>query len=152
VSIQVGEIPIARTPSETSHFNYIRSIQLLGIAAFAIDMSRYFRWAELPARQDIYQDRGTTKWGNHDLYPIVEEERTYGKGAYMLYWLTAGAGLSTFALGSSYTAVGLTAGQACGAILIGTIITSAVAVLCGKAGADKHLGYVSEVTNRTGYR
>lgn len=107
-------------------------------------LSTLFKWAELPARTDIYQDRGTTKWGNHDLYPIVKEERTYGKGAYMLYWLTCGAGLSTFALGSSYTAVGLTAGEACGAILAGTVITSTVTVLCGKAGAEKHLGYVSE--------
>lgn len=105
-------------------------------------MSRFFKWAELPARTDIYQDRGTTKWGNHDLYPIVASERTYGTGAYILYWVTCGAGLSTFALGSSYVAVGLTAGEACGAILIGSTITSLIALLCGRPGAEKHLGYV----------
>jgi hypothetical protein len=68
-------------------------------------MSRFLKWAELPARDDIYQDKGTTEWGNHDLYPITENERTYGKGAFMLYWLTCGGGLSTFAIGSSYIAV-----------------------------------------------
>jgi len=105
-------------------------------------MSRLLKWAELPARDDIYQDKGTTEWGNHDLYPIVEKERTYGKGAFLLYWLTCGGGLSTFAIGSSYIAVGLTAGQAVGAVLIGSCISSAVALLCGRFGAEKNLGYV----------
>ncbi|KEY68266.1 hypothetical protein S7711_07020 [Stachybotrys chartarum IBT 7711] len=104
-------------------------------------MSKFMKWAELPARTDIYQDRGTTKWGNHDLYPIVASERTYGTGAYILYWVTCGAGLSTFALGSSYVAVGLTAGEACGAILIGSTMASGIALLCGRPGAEKHLGY-----------
>lgn len=105
-------------------------------------MSKYFKWLELPAREDIYTDRGTTKWGNHDLYPIVPKERTYGKGAFLLYWLTCCAGLSTFAIGSSYIAVGLTAGEACGAVLIGGCIASTNAILCGRPGAEKHMGYV----------
>lgn len=82
---------------------------------------------------------------NHDLYPIVKEERTYGTGAFLLYWMTCCAGLSTFAIGSSYVAVGLTAGEACGAVLIGACISSMNALLCGRVGAEKHLGYVSEV-------
>ena len=115
-------------------------------------MSNFMKWAELPARSDIYQDKGTTKWGNHDLYPIVLEERTYGRGAYFLYWVTCGAGLSTFAIGSSYIAVGLTPGEACGAILIGACISSCVALLCGRAGAEKHLGYVSQLLLDLGQR
>lgn len=109
-------------------------------------MSKYLKWAELPAREDIYQDKGTTEWGNHDLYPIVPKERTYGRGAYILYWMTCGGGLSTFAIGSSYIAVGLTAGEACGAILIGASIASMNALLCGRAGAEKNLGYVSNTS------
>ena len=105
-------------------------------------MSKYFRWLELPARDDIYTDRGTTKWGNHDLYPIVPKERTYGRGTYLLYWVTCCLGLSTFAIGSSYIAVGLTAGEACGAVLIGGCLASMNALLCGRAGAEKHVGYV----------
>ncbi|EXJ82047.1 hypothetical protein A1O1_08116 [Capronia coronata CBS 617.96] len=104
-------------------------------------MKQYFRWLELPAREDIYTDRGTTKWGNHDLYPIVPKERTYGRGAFLVYWVTCAAGLSTFAIGSSYIAVGLTAGEACGAIIIGSSIASLNALLCGRPGAEKHLGY-----------
>ena len=70
-------------------------------------------------------------------------ERTYGQGAFLLYWVTCAAGLSTFAIGSSYVAVGLTAGEACGAVLIGACISSMNSLLCGRAGAEKHLGYVS---------
>lgn len=104
------------------------------------------KWAELPAREDLHYSangHGTTKWGNHDLYPIVPKERTYGVSAYFLYWLTCGAGLSTFALGSSYVSVGLTAGEACGAVLLGCTLTSLTAFLCGRPGAEKNLGYVS---------
>ncbi|PVH99763.1 hypothetical protein DM02DRAFT_642803 [Periconia macrospinosa] len=104
-------------------------------------MSRFLKWAELPAREDIYQNRGTTKWGNHDLYPVVASERTYGTGAYTLYWATCAAGLSTFAIGSTYIAVGLTAGEACGAVIIGSCIACSSAILCGRPGAEKYLGY-----------
>jgi nucleobase:cation symporter-1, NCS1 family len=106
-------------------------------------MSKIKKFLELPARDDIYADRGTTKWGNHDLYPIVPKERTYGKGAYLLYWVTCCCGLSTFAIGSSYIAVGLTPGEACGAVLIGACIASSNALLCGRPGSTKHMGYVS---------
>lgn len=103
----------------------------------------WLRWAELPARTDIHQDKGTTEWGNHDLYPIVEKERTYGIGAYLLFWVTCGGGLSTFAIGSSYVSLGLTAGETCGAVLIGASLSSLNAILVGKAGAIHHLGFVS---------
>ncbi|RDW73035.1 putative permease-2 [Coleophoma cylindrospora] len=104
-------------------------------------MSKYMKWAELPARTDVHQDKGTTDWGNHDLYPIAPKERTYGRGAFLLYWTTCGAGLSTFALGSSYIVYGLTAGQACGAVLIGSVLASMNSLLCGRVGAEKNLGY-----------
>lgn len=106
-------------------------------------MSKILKWLELPARTDINQERGTTRWGNHDIYPIVAKERTYGTSAFILYWTTCGMGLSTFAIGSSYVSVGLTAGEAIGAVLIGTLISSSNAILCGRVGGEKHLGYVS---------
>lgn len=132
VGIQFDAVKLATNPSpQTLPFQGLLSI-----------MPDFMKWAELPARDDIYQDKGTTKWGNHDLYPIVPSERTYGRGAFLLYWVTCGAGLSTFAIGSSYIAVGLTPGEACGAVLIGSCLSSGVAILCGRAGAEKHLGYV----------
>ena len=61
----------------------------------------------------------------------------------MLYWTTCGTGLSTFAIRSSYIAVGLTAGEAVGAVLLGTLISNSNAILCGRVRGEKHLGYVS---------
>jgi hypothetical protein len=49
-------------------------------------LAKMFQWAELPERQDIYTWRGTTKWGNHDLYPIDPSERTYGALGYFAVW------------------------------------------------------------------
>jgi NCS1 family nucleobase:cation symporter-1 len=109
----------------------------------------WLKWAELPPRKDIYQDRGTTDWGNHDLYPIVEKERTWGVSAYLLYWITCGAGLSTFAIGSSYVALGLSVGETIGAVFVGSCLSSLNSVLMGKVGAIHHLGFVS--TLRTVY-
>lgn len=107
----------------------------------------WLKWAELPARTDIYQDKGTTKWGNHDLYPIVEKERKWGIGAYLLFWVTCGGGLSTFAIGSSYVTLGLTAGETCGAVLIGACLWSLSALIMGKVGAIHHLGFVRALTS-----
>jgi cytosine/uracil/thiamine/allantoin permease len=106
----------------------------------------WLRWAELPARTDIHQDKGTTKWGNYDLYPIVEKERTYRIGAYLLFWVTCGGGLSTFAIRSSYIVLGLTAGQTCGAVLIGATLSSLNTLALGKVGAVNHMGFVSVST------
>jgi hypothetical protein len=72
----------------------------------------------------------------------VEKERTYETGAYLLFWVTCGGGLSTFAIGSSYVTFGLTTGQTCGAVLIGASLTSLSALLMGKMGAVNYLGFV----------
>jgi NCS1 family nucleobase:cation symporter-1 len=103
----------------------------------------WLKWAELPPRKDIYLDRGTTDWGNHDLYPIVEKERTWGVGAYIMFWVTCGGGLSTFAIGSSFMSLGLSAGETVGAVLLGACIASMNTVLLGRVGAVTHLGFVS---------
>lgn len=47
----------------------------------------FLRWAELPARKDVYSYAGTTRWGNHDLYPIPRKERTYNQLDYFVYWM-----------------------------------------------------------------
>ncbi|KAH8880225.1 hypothetical protein GQ53DRAFT_891637 [Thozetella sp. PMI_491] len=104
-------------------------------------MSRYLRWLEVKPKDDIYADVGTTRWGNHDIYPIKKEDRTFGWSSYFLYWTTCCMGLSTFSIGSSYITVGLTAGETLGAVLIGALLTSVNGILCGKAGSEKYLGY-----------
>lgn len=106
-------------------------------------LQKAFKWAELPERTDIYTWKGTTRWGNHDLYPIPEKEQTFGWMAFWSIWIMNGVTISTFTLGSAYITYGLTAGQTIGGVLVGSCIASAVAFLCARPGMDYHLGYVS---------
>ena len=57
-------------------------------------MSKLLKWAELPARDDIYLDQGTTEWGNHDLYPIVPKER-FVKLSFLFMDIQRGPALKT---------------------------------------------------------
>ena len=106
-------------------------------------IARMLKWAELPAREDIFTWKGTTKWGNHDLYPIDPKERTYGWLGFFAVWVTNGVSVSTITLGSSYVAYGLTAGQTIGCILLGTCVAASISFLAARPGMDYHVGYVS---------
>ncbi|KAH8678280.1 permease for cytosine/purines, uracil, thiamine, allantoin-domain-containing protein [Xylariales sp. PMI_506] len=103
--------------------------------------SRLFKWAELPERTDIYTWRGTTKWGNHDLYPIDEKERNFGWLGFWSIWVMNGVSISTFTVGSSFIAYGLTAGETIGAVLIGACISGLISFLAARPGMDYHMGY-----------
>ena len=105
-------------------------------------LRRMFRWAELPERKDIYTYEGTTKWGNHDLYPIDPSERTFTWFSYWSIFVTSGVNISTFTLGSSFITYGLTAGQTIGGVLLGTLISAVVSFLSSRPGMDYHMGYV----------
>lgn len=121
----------------------IHSQPPIKMSAAATNGPSWLSWAELPARTDVYSEKGTTAWGNHDLYPIPQKERKMGVKAYFAYWITTGVSVGTFTLGSAYIAVGLTAGETLGAILAGCVISCIVGCLCGKPGMDYNLGYVS---------
>lgn len=105
-------------------------------------LRRMFAWAELPARQDIYTWKGTTKWGNHDLYPIDPSERTFGSLSFFAIWITNTVSISTFTTGSSYIAYGLTAGQVIGGVLVGGCFSSLIAFFASRPGMDYNVGYV----------
>lgn len=106
-------------------------------------MSKYFRWAELPPRKDVYTYAGTTRWGNHDLYPIPKKERTYGWMGFFAYWVTCGVSVSNFTIGSAYIAYGLNAGETIGAVFLGACIAACNAYFCARPGQDQSLGYAS---------
>ncbi|KUJ15047.1 uncharacterized protein LY89DRAFT_566485, partial [Mollisia scopiformis] len=91
--------------------------------------------------KDVYTYYGTTRWDNHDLYPIPKKERTFGVMAFFAYWITTGVSVGTFTLGSTYIALGLNAGETLGAILGGCILSDIVGCLCGKPGQDYSIGY-----------
>jgi NCS1 family nucleobase:cation symporter-1 len=106
-------------------------------------MSKFFKWAELPARKDVYTHAGTTTWGNHDLYPIPRKERTWGWMAYVSYQVVVGVNISNYTLASSYIAVGLTVGQTLGAVLAGAVIASIISYITCRPGLDHAIGFVS---------
>lgn len=102
---------------------------------------RAFEWAELPARQDINVWEGTTRWGNHDLYPIPKKEQTYRMYDYFSYYLVSGVTISGFTASSAYVTAGLGVWETIGAVMAGTILAGMVSWLGGQAGAEKRLGF-----------
>ena len=53
---------------------------------------------EVKHNQEQYAARGTTGWGNRDIYPIIPEHWTYTGWAYFTYWATAGKSSSSESL------------------------------------------------------
>lgn len=102
--------------------------------------NRALKKLEVPHDEnDAYAAEGSNRWGNRDIYPIIPEERTYTTASYLGYYCTSGFSPTSWTLGSSLLAYGLTAGQACGAVLVGSFIASVNAFLCGQAGSDHHV-------------
>ncbi|RDW92664.1 hypothetical protein BP5796_02058 [Coleophoma crateriformis] len=104
-------------------------------------MSKYFKWAELPPRTDVYTHAGTTTWGNHDLYPIPRKERTWGWLAYVSYQIVVGVTISGYTLASTYIAVGLTVGQTMAAVLTGSIVSAIISYITCRPGLDHAIGF-----------
>jgi NCS1 family nucleobase:cation symporter-1 len=105
-------------------------------------VSRALKWAEVKARPDIYTWRGTTEWGNHDLYPVVPEEKKFGYLAYFGFWTNAGTSITSFTLGSSYIAVGLNASQTIVACFLGGCISAGIGYFGARPGQDYGVGWV----------
>ncbi|KAE9372864.1 hypothetical protein N431DRAFT_467091 [Stipitochalara longipes BDJ] len=112
----------------------------------------YFRWAELQPREDVYTYAGTTEWGNHDFYPIPMKERTYSWGGYFAFILVTGVKITTFTLGSSYIAYGLTAGQTLEMVFLGTFVSGCIAYISARPGLDHNMGYTMFLRTAFGLR
>jgi NCS1 family nucleobase:cation symporter-1 len=102
---------------------------------------RAFKWAELPPREDIAVWEGTTRWGNHDLYPIPKKERNYGTLGYFSYFIISGVSISGFTTASSYVTAGLGSWDTIAAIIVGSLFAGAVSWAGGQPGVDKRLGF-----------
>jgi hypothetical protein len=91
---------------------------------------------EVKPTDDEYEAIETTRWGNRDVYPVAHDKRVYGVYDYIAYWVssvtswclsggisadslqgTCGMCLSSWTIGSSLIGIGLTAGQAMGAVV-----------------------------------
>jgi cytosine/uracil/thiamine/allantoin permease len=87
---------------------------------------------------DEYEAIETTRWGNRDIYPVAHDKRVYSVYDFIAYWVssvaiwtttfkgetftdtpqgTCGMCLSSWTIGSSLIGIGLTAGQAMGAVV-----------------------------------
>jgi NCS1 family nucleobase:cation symporter-1 len=104
-------------------------------------MAKYFRWAELPPRTDIDVWEGSTRWGNHDLYPIPKKERTYGVTGFYSYLGANAISVFGFTSASAYVAAGLSVWETIGAIIIGGCIAAISTFFGARPGIDWSLGY-----------
>jgi NCS1 family nucleobase:cation symporter-1 len=104
-------------------------------------MSKYFRWAELAPREDIHVWEGTTKWGNHDVYPIPKKEHTYGTLGFYSYYAVSTVAIYGFTSASAYVSAGLSCWETVGAILLGASIAAGNSYLGARPGVDKSLGF-----------
>lgn len=101
------------------------------------------KWAEVKERTDIYTWKGTTEWGNHDVYPIPEKEHTFGYMAYVSFWANSGTSILTYTMGSSYIAIGLSAAETITACILGAIISAIIGAYGAGPGQIYSIGYVS---------
>jgi NCS1 family nucleobase:cation symporter-1 len=107
-------------------------------------MSKYFRWAEVKARDDIDDVEaweGTTRWGNHDIYPVPKKERNYGLLGFYTYFAAGIISVYGFTAASSYVSAGLGTWDTVGAICLGSCIAAVNAFLGSSVGIDTALGW-----------
>jgi NCS1 family nucleobase:cation symporter-1 len=104
-------------------------------------ISQYFRWAELPPRDDIHVWEGTTRWGNHDLYPIPKKEKNYGVLGFYSYYAISAISIYGFTSASAYVSAGLGVWDTVGAMLLGSCISSFNSYLGAQVGVEKGLGF-----------
>lgn len=80
-------------------------------------ISSLARKLEVKPTDDEYEAIQTSRWGNRDVYPIPHDKRVYGIYDFVAYWGTCGMSLASWTIGSSLIGIGLTAGQAMGAVV-----------------------------------
>ncbi|RDW75665.1 hypothetical protein BP5796_06486 [Coleophoma crateriformis] len=86
-------------------------------------------------------DETFNRWTNRDVLPVPSYQRNYTTLAFAGWWVAGGTNATAWSTGSSNIANGLSAGEACGAILVGGFLSGLVAFLCGEPGVLYHLGF-----------
>ncbi|KAK8032579.1 hypothetical protein PG990_002313 [Apiospora arundinis] len=80
-------------------------------------------------------------WINDDIRPLAPHRRTWTRWAYISFWAINQICISNWQLGASLVALGLSVWQAVIALILGKLITAAVAILNGYVGAEWHIGF-----------
>jgi len=76
-----------------------------------------------------------TAWSNKDMDPVPPHKRTWTMLNYVTFWISCAANVSTWQLGSSMLAIGLSWPRALLAIFLGHLVIAIVVVLVGTIGA-----------------
>ncbi|KAK7996026.1 hypothetical protein PG991_015493 [Apiospora marii] len=94
------------------------------------------------SRQVPSQSRAVSNiWINEDIRPLPPHRRTWTRWAYVSFWAINQICISNWQLGASLVALGLSVWQAVIALVLGKLVTAAVAVLNGYVGAEWHIGF-----------
>ncbi|WVF73221.1 hypothetical protein IAT40_008040 [Kwoniella sp. CBS 6097] len=82
-----------------------------------------------------------SKFINEDLVPSPPERWTWTAWSFLAYWWSESWNVSTWSLGSSLIALGLSVGNALLVVLFANILSAVVIVFNGFAAARYHIGY-----------
>ncbi|KAF7556446.1 hypothetical protein G7Z17_g1424 [Cylindrodendrum hubeiense] len=88
----------------------------------------------------VNEDERNSRWANNDILPVPYEDRKYTWQAYFGYWFTVGLNTTVWQV-SLCSGRTCNAGSAIGGILVGSVLSSIVAVLCAEPGILYHLGF-----------
>ncbi|WWC71819.1 uncharacterized protein I206_105778 [Kwoniella pini CBS 10737] len=91
--------------------------------------------------QAITLDSAKSKFINEDLIPSPPERRTWTAWSYLAYWWSEAWNITTWSLGSSLIALGLSVGNALLVILFANILSALVIIANGFAASRYHIGY-----------
>ncbi|WRT70427.1 uncharacterized protein IL334_007425 [Kwoniella shivajii] len=91
--------------------------------------------------QAITLESAKSKYINEDLVPSPPERRTWTAWSYLAYWWSECWNITTWSLGSSLIALGLSIGNALLVILFANILSAIVIVANGFAASHYHIGY-----------
>ncbi|KAL5118332.1 hypothetical protein ACEQ8H_003681 [Pleosporales sp. CAS-2024a] len=78
---------------------------------------------------------------NADMDPVPREQRTWGRGAFVTYWVSDLITISTWSSGSAVVTLGLSATDAVLIALVAGICNAVPTVLNGAIGADLHVPF-----------
>ncbi|KAJ7206505.1 permease for cytosine/purines, uracil, thiamine, allantoin-domain-containing protein [Mycena pura] len=102
-------------------------------------LHRLLKYIEVPI--DANADYKNDHYTNRDLIPMPANRRTYSISSYFIYWCISGMCISAYTIGSTLLAYGLSAPQAIGALVIGSMGTGCLSVACGWMGERHHIGF-----------
>lgn len=130
-------------PSSIPTFCFLSTIRRVSLTMSSL--TRKLKRFEVQPK-GIFEETGTSRWGNRDIYPITEEFRTYNARAFFAYWGTVGISLSSYTLGSTMIAIGLNAAQTIGAVFAGSIFACVLGLLAAQAGRTHYIGSVDSLS------